>query len=156
MYVRARVGVSLGVAFIDLQLDCGDVNCYFCTKTHKCVAKKNEHTICVGASGHVFVCMRDLARLECRPEPEQESGGGGEWPGAIFYETSPPYRISITSNDLLLFPPSLPLHPTSFILFPLLTSAPPLSVSAVFLFNFPLVCLLMMSHFCCSCSTATE
>lgn len=53
-----RVGVSLGVAFIDLQLDCGDVNFYFCKKTHKCVAKKNEHTICVGECVWcVFVCV---------------------------------------------------------------------------------------------------
>ena len=49
-----------------------------------------------------------FARLESSNWSQNRiTGGGGEWPDSIFHETSPPHRISITSDDLHFFP--LPL-----------------------------------------------
>lgn len=91
----------MGVAFIDLQLDRGDVNCYFCTKTHECVAKKSEHTICVGERGRVFVCMRDVARRECRPEPEQNQEEEESGPAPSFMK--PAHRTESPSPQMTCF-----------------------------------------------------
>lgn len=51
----------------------------------------------------VCVCVSEFARLRSSNPSQNRITGGGEWPGSIFHETSPPYRISITSDDLLSF-----------------------------------------------------
>lgn len=79
------------------------------------------------------VCMRDLARLECRPEPEQnqEEEESGLAPSFMkpAHRTESPSPQMTCFYSLLLF---ILLLFFSF-LFLLLTSAPPLSVSVVFL-----------------------
>lgn len=108
-------GLSLGATCIDLQCNCCDVTSISVRNAHKCVVKKNEHVCgrletCVLC---VCVCVCELARLQSSNPSQNRIAGGGEWPSSMFHETSPPYRISITSDDLLFFfpPPTLPVPP---------------------------------------------
>lgn len=103
------------------------------------------------------VCVSVFARLRSSNPSQNRIGGGGGWPSSIFDETSPPYRISITSDDLFSF--LLPLfRSTSFVFYSsslapvplhlLFPFVPPLSSGVSFL-----VCLL-----CCPsspCPSAT-
>lgn len=99
--------------------------------------------VCVSVS--VCVCMREFARLQSSNLSQNRITGGGEWPGSIFHETSPPYRISITSDDLLSFLLLLLLFHLLLLLLLLLgtsTSAPPPSLSLLFPQEFPFPCCL--------------
>jgi len=96
----------------------------------------------------------ELARLQSSNPSQNRIAGGGEWPGSMFHETSPPYRISITSDDLLFFFLLLFLFHLLFfslLLFGPSTSAPPLlfipPLSSGVSFAFSVVCLLHCSPF---------
>lgn len=84
---------------------------YFCKKkrkketTHKYEVKKNEHVCGRPETCVWFVCVRERAfvRLQSSNWSQNRITGGGEWPCSIFHENSPPYRVCITSDDLLFF-----------------------------------------------------
>lgn len=111
----------MGATYIDLQRDCCDVTSISVRNCSQ-VCSRRRMSMCVGDWRHVFgvcECACELARLRSSNSSQNRitgGGGGGEWPGSIFHETSPPYRISITSDDLLSFllPPFLICHPPPF------------------------------------------
>lgn len=128
----------MGATCIDLQHDCCDVTSISVRNTHKCVVKKNEHVCgrletCVWC---VQVCVSEFARLQSSNPSQNRITGGGEWPGSIFHETSPPYRISITSDDLFSFLlPLIQFHLLCLLLlFGTSISAPPLSLCLLWSF----------------------
>lgn len=100
---------------------------YFKKRTRKRAIKRSEH-----------VCA--FAWLQSSNSGQLQIAGGGEWPDSSLRETGPPYRISITSDDL--FFTSLPLACLRG------TAPPPLHVLLSYLSfvlkSSPLICLLSL------------
>lgn len=77
--------------------------------------------------------------LQSSNSGQLQIAGGGEWPDSSLRETGPPYRISITSDDLFLTRLPLPcLRGTASPLHVLL------SYVSVLLMSSPLICLLSL------------
>lgn len=98
---------------------------YFKKRTRKRAIKKSEH-----------VCA--FVWLQSSNSGQLQIAGGGEWPDSSLRETGPPYRISITSDDLFftrLPSPCLPA-PSLHVL---------LSYLSVLLMSSPLICLLSLA-----------